>query len=230
MTKIRTEPKHFVSFADVAKQHLTFFLFGKVVQGVGKIPTAGALEHPTEPDEPLQLAQVFGYSQDHRCVRLPKPALVLLPEHSGPANDCGWDPKEFVMWEVPSDWVTLLLHPVPGPLARSLQSHALISNAFLSLTTTQQSLEDWQCDAISSDCVRQITKSTRPYNRSEPLQQYGVNSDPQCRAIADLVVGDDQTGVGRYKFKLAETAIGDLSSTWTMGQLANRIKARAVPA
>jgi hypothetical protein len=134
------------------------------------------------------------------------------------------------MWQVPSDWMTLLLHPISGPLQQSLQSHALFSQAFSPSVTAQQTLEDWQCDTISSDCVRRITKSTRPYDRSELLQQYGVNSDPECRAIADLVVGNNQRGVGRYKFKLDAGAIGDLSPSWTMGQLANRIKAKAVPA
>jgi hypothetical protein len=153
----------------------------------------------------------------------------MLPEPAGPANDCGWDTNEFVMWQVPSDWPTLLLHPVSGPIKTSLMSHTLISKAFSTLSTGQQRLEDWQCDTISSDCVRRITGSTRPYSRSDSLQLYGVNSDPQCRAIADLVVGDNQIGVGRYKFILRETYLADLAPSWTMGQLANRIgdKARA---
>ena len=229
MKKSRVKPRHAVSLAAVAHRHLTLTLFGKVVEGVDKISSLGALQHPTDPNQPLHLAQVFGYARDHDCVRLPKPALALLPEPLGPADACGWDPKEFAKWEVPSDWATLLLHPVPGPIGNALKAHCLVSKSFSALQGVQLSLEDWQCDTISSDCVRKITQSQRPYNRSEPLQQYNVNSDPQCRAIADLITGDDVIGVGRYGFKLDESAIGDLSPSWTMGQLAIRIKDKAVP-
>lgn len=230
MKNTRRARKHVVSITEVANGHLTLSLFGKVVQGVDNIPTSGALEHPTDVNKPLHLAQVFGYSQDHRCVELPKPALVLLPDPEGPADECGWNPEEYVMWHVPPDWMTLLLHPVPGPISASLRTHASLSSMFSDAVQVQAGLEDWQCDTITSGCVRQITKSKRPYKRSEALQQYSVNSDPQCRAIADLIVGDKQLGVGQYQFKLAETAIGDLSPSWTMGQLANRIKDKALPA
>src|SRR5882757_9060391 len=101
MNKTPKKARHAVSFAAMANQHLSLTLFGRLVEGVDRITSFGALEHPTDPDQPLQLAQVFGYSQDHACVRLPKPALVLLPEHVGPANDCGWDPDKFLRWEVP---------------------------------------------------------------------------------------------------------------------------------
>jgi hypothetical protein len=77
--------------------------------------------------------------------------------------------------------------------------------------------------------VKNITKSDRSYNRSDSLQQYNVNSSQQCRAITDVIVGDRRLGVGRYQFKLDETALGELSLSWTMGQLANRIKEKAVP-
>lgn len=56
-----------------------------------------------------------------------------------------------------------------------------------------------------------------------------MNSDPACRAIADVVVGDAQLGVGQFGFKLDESAIADLSPSWTMGQFADRIKSKAVP-
>lgn len=229
MKRGKAKLRHVVTLGAVANQHLTVTLFGKLVEGVDQISSLGALEHPTDPSEPLHVAQVFGYRQDHQCVRLPNPALILLPKDAGPADDCGWDPQEFVMWRVPSDWTTLLLHPVAGPIGQTLKLQRFISQRLSALTIGQQTLDDWQCDTISNDCVKSITKSTHPYSRSESLQQYDVNSNEQCRAIADVITGDNQLGVGRYQFQLDETTIGDLSPSWTMGQLANRIKEKAVP-
>src|ERR1700693_820204 len=146
MTKNQKKSRLTTSLGAVARQHLSLTLFGKVVEGVDKISPMGALEHPEGPDKPLRLGQVFGYSEDHRCVRLPKPALILVPEPAGRADDCGWDPEEFVRWEVPSDWATLLLHPVSGPIKESLKLHSSLSNVVARFTTTDQGLEDWQCD------------------------------------------------------------------------------------
>jgi hypothetical protein len=107
-----------------------------------------------------------------------------------------------------------------APAARSL--------AFVA--SSQDTLTDGQCDNIASDCVRKITGSGREYSRSDQLQQYGVNTDQQCRAIVSLIIGDNDIGVGRYQFKIVDTSkISGLAPSWTMGQLANTIQSSAIP-
>jgi hypothetical protein len=95
---------------------------------------------------------------------------------------------------------------------------------------SRDTLTDGQCDNIASDCVRKITGSGREYSRSDQLQQYGVNSDQQCRAIVSLIIGDKEIGVGRYQFKIVDTSkISGIAPSWTMGQLANTIQSSAIP-
>jgi hypothetical protein len=223
--KRKRDSKRGTRLTDVANQQLMVSLFGTPVQGVEPSASEGALAHPAGSGEPLHLAQVFGYLENHVCARLPKPILALLPKPDGPADDCGWDPNQFVVWHVPSDWRTLFLSPMSGPISATLETHMRSS-----LVTGQQKLFDWQCDTISYDCVNRITKTTKSYNRSLPLQEYGVNSDPDCRAIASLIEGDSGIGVPRYPpFKIAIQDIKDISPGWTIGQLANRIQEKAVP-
>lgn len=119
-----------------------------------------------------------------------------------------------------------------GQLANTIQGSAVpaLATTAAAIPSTQSKLTDGECDNISSDCVRRITSSKREYSRSDQLQQYGVNNDQQCRAIADLIIGDRTIGVGRYKFKIVDISkIIGLAPSWTMGQLANTIQSSAVP-
>lgn len=46
-----------------------------------------------------QLAQVYGFRDHGQCVRLPVPQHLSLPQPDGPADGCGWDPAQFVVWK-----------------------------------------------------------------------------------------------------------------------------------
>jgi len=106
-----------------------------------------------------------------------------------------------------------------------------LATAVSAVVETQSTLTDGQCDNIASDCVRRITGSKREYGRADQLQQYGVNTDQQGRAIVDLIIGDKTIGVHRYDFKIVDTSkISGLAPSWTMGQLANTIQSSAIPA
>jgi hypothetical protein len=99
-----------------------------------------------------------------------------------------------------------------------------------SVAASQDTLTEGQCDNIASDSVRKITRSGREYSRSDQLQQYGVNTNEQCRAIVSLILGDKDVGVGRYQFKIVDTSkTSGLAPSWTMGQLANTIQSSAIP-
>ena len=90
-------------------------------------------------------------------------------------------------------------------------------------------LMSWQSDAVAYDCVQRITQTSGQPNRSTPLQKYGVNSEQQCLAIASMIVGDSETGVNRFGFKMSINAIKDVNAGWTLGQLSNRIQSNAEP-
>jgi hypothetical protein len=116
------------------------------------------------------------------------------------------------------------------PVQKKKASRPVLADTLASVVASQDTLTDGQCDNITSDCVRKITASGREYSRSDQLQQYGVNSDQQCRAIVSLILGDNDIGVGRYHFKIVDTSkITGLAPSWTMGQLANTIQSSAVP-
>lgn len=116
------------------------------------------------------------------------------------------------------------------PVQKEKVSRPALPAALESVAASQDTLTDGQCDNIASDSVRKITRSGREYSRSDQLQQYGVNTNEQCRAIVSLILGDKDVGVGRYQFKIVDTSkISGLAPSWTMGQLANTIQSSAIP-
>jgi hypothetical protein len=120
---------------------------------------------------------------------------------------------------------------LPAAKEQIAAAQSILATTAAAIPAGRSTLTDGECDNIASDCVRRITGSKREYNRSDQLQRYGVNTDQGCRAIVDLILGDREIGVGRYKFKIVDTSkISGLAPSWTMGQLANTIQSSAVPA
>jgi hypothetical protein len=102
--------KHYTSISEVAAGHSTLSVFGKLLKNAEIEPGTSGITHPGGSDENLQLAQVVGYLEQGRCVRLPEPQLIALPAPDGPANACGWDPQQYLVWKsLPKNWVTLHL-------------------------------------------------------------------------------------------------------------------------
>lgn len=209
--------RHKVTFPTIVENQLSVSLFGKLVKE-SPIDTRGSgLEHPSGSSEPLELGQVFGYLQNHQCVRLPRPMLVALPKPVGPADGCGWDPNEYLVWRVPADWLALHVSTRTAPIAHLLAS------------ADADQLTAGQCLTITSACVRAVTHSTLPLDPSQSLQVYGVNSAEQAATVRSLIVGDGDIGVPHYGFKIDSNSLKDLSSGWTVGQLSDRIQSAAIP-
>jgi hypothetical protein len=89
--------------------------------------------------------------------------------------------------------------------------------------TAQQSL------IITSDCIRQVTGSTRPLNPIEALVMYGVNSAQQAAAVRHNVVANGSIGVARFNFSLHPGFLINLSGSWTIGQMAGVIRQNSIP-
>jgi len=84
--------KHFTSLSDVAGSLSTLSVYGRLVRNSDVLPGTSGILHPSGADEPLQLAQVVGYEDQGRCIRLDEPQVVAMPAPDGPADGCGWDP------------------------------------------------------------------------------------------------------------------------------------------
>ena len=104
--------KHQTSLSEIVNQTSTVVAFGKVIKDL----------QPTSQGH--HFGQVFGYKQNGVCSRLPNPIIISLPEPDSRADDCGWDPEQFVKWELPASFVTTQLHVHPAAL-----SHALLAAA-----------------------------------------------------------------------------------------------------
>jgi hypothetical protein len=123
--KTNITPKHFVALSDAASSRTTISVYGKVIKDAAiQHGTSGVL-HPSGRAEDLQLAQVVGYSDGGRCVTLAEPQLLALPAPDGPADGCGWDPQEYMVWKnLPKSWRTLHLQPNTRGLHSALSSSA----------------------------------------------------------------------------------------------------------
>ena len=107
--------KHHTTLAGAIDHVSSLLLFGKIVSD---------LQTTTEGH---QFAHVYGYRQNGKCQRLDNPTLLSLPEPIGPANECGFDPEQFVMWNVPESFLSTALHveraPITGILTRQTAQH-----------------------------------------------------------------------------------------------------------
>jgi len=143
----------------------------------------------------------------------------MLPDPTGPADDCGWDPAEFVVWKLPSDWLTIYFDV----------QHATVGESLAKAIGGDSRLSAGQCLTIASDCVFDETGNPQPVDRSRPLLSYGINSPEQASGVRTRVVNSSTLGVPRFNFQIDGNALKDLAGSWTLGQLADRIQDAAVP-
>lgn len=209
---------HRTTLGKIADAHVGVALYGKVVDGLS-IPTGGAIQHPQD-GETLHAGQVFGYSQGHECYRFTPPRIYMLPDPNGPADGCGWDPAQFVVWKVPPDWLTIYFEIQHGTVGDSLTGGL----------GGQTSLSAGQCLTIASDCVFAETGNPQPVDRSRTLQSYSVVSPEQISGVRGRIVNSSSLGVPRFGFQIDANSLKDMSPSWTLGQLADRIQDTATPA
>jgi hypothetical protein len=101
------KPSHFVSYNEAISTP-SISLYGKLIQGGEAQPSDLALSHPSDPGEPLHRSLVVGYANGTACQTLVQPQQVFLPRPDGPADGCGWDPNDYVVWKnVRPDWTTV---------------------------------------------------------------------------------------------------------------------------
>ena len=116
--------RHYLDFAEASSAQNTITVFGKLIKNSEAPLNKVGIAHPQGLSDPLQASLAYGVSIGGRCISLPRPEQVMLPAPDGPADGCGWDPDEYVVWKnLPKEWVTLYLHS-----ERSTLSDALLGN------------------------------------------------------------------------------------------------------
>jgi len=99
-----------------------------------------------------QLALVYGFREQGRCGRLPIPQHLSLPEPDGPADGCGWDPSQFVVWKnLPKSLMTTHVKTRMAPLHEALLA-APTTMALASEPTVDDVLHQW----VSQNAPRPI--------------------------------------------------------------------------
>jgi hypothetical protein len=140
---------HFIGLTQASSAQTTVSVYGKIVKDSPIEPGTSGISHPAGDQESLQLAHVVGYSEGGRCVTLPSPQLIALPSPDGPADGCGWDPKEYVVWKnLPRNWTTLHLQAT----ARSLHSALRASFTAAATAPTKPCLPLDQANQVVLSC------------------------------------------------------------------------------
>lgn len=128
--KASSTPKRFVPTEDhqitIGEAHQiisssTFTVYGRLIGDLTISPAQAGLPHPQGTEEDLQLALIFGIEEDGNCSAVNPPQTVYMPTPDGPADGCGWDPKQYVMWKnLSKNWITIHVQSTPKTIATAL--------------------------------------------------------------------------------------------------------------
>ncbi|MGE5113374.1 MAG: hypothetical protein ACM3JB_21115 [Acidobacteriaceae bacterium] len=213
--------KHYVSLSEVSAALATLDVYGKIIQNTDVEPGPSGIFHPSGGSDNLSLATVVGYLDQGTCIRLQEPLVIAMPQPNGPADGCGWDPTEYVVWKnLPRNWTTLHLH------VRTAGLHAALASGRRYLTFDQQLRAD-QIETILRDCIPLAGGSSADIDLSKTLQQYGFDKDGVV-TLAGLIIGDKDHGVQRFDFQLAAGSLDSISVSSKLSELENLIQDKAV--
>jgi hypothetical protein len=112
---------HFVSLDSATSIQSTLTLFGKLISDAESKPAVIGLAHPSGEGGTLHRSLVFGIRYGNQCQTLSQPQQVWLPSPDGPADGCGWDPTQYVVWRnIPTDWPTLHVVTTRKPISAAV--------------------------------------------------------------------------------------------------------------
>jgi hypothetical protein len=169
-------------------------LYGKVL--AGKTPPSG----PT--------AVIYGAGDESGCVKLPSPQYLTLPAPNGPADGCGWDPKEFVVWKrLPKNLATVHTESQVKPLHEALFSRTshVVS---IAEPTVDSVLHSWLPRSVSGQMIDDNLQL------AEAWKQFGIAgfTVPVQQNLARLL---NQA----FFHSINEVKVRDLGPTLTVDQL-----------
>jgi len=106
--------------------------------------------------EGYELAQVLGFREQGRCARLAVPQHLSLPKLNGPADGCGWDPSQFVVWKnLPKSLMTTHVQTKVAPLHEALLA-APAAMALGSEPTVDDVLHQWLSQSVSGQPIPDV--------------------------------------------------------------------------
>ena len=124
-SKFEPSKSHFIGFNEVIGAQ-KWSLYGKLMDNGESQSTEVGLSHPSDPQGTLHQSVVYGYSEGGSCHILAQPQIMTLPLPNGPADGCGWNPAEYVVWKnVPANWTTLHVTAERKPVAEAVAAGLL---------------------------------------------------------------------------------------------------------
>jgi hypothetical protein len=171
--KSKISVRHYVTLSDATGVTSTISIYGKLIRDVPLDPSVSGVSHPKTPGGGMVVGQVFGFVDRGQCQKVAPPVIVSLPEPDGPADGCGWDPGEYVVWKnLPRNWVTLHLHVEPRTLSDVL-SKPLAFGIRARAVPTIPGVQDRVVEIVKSWAKMQ----TNPQG-TDPLQALWAASHP----------------------------------------------------
>jgi hypothetical protein len=195
-SKFELTEKHHTSLGDIIDQASRVVVFGKILKDL----------QPTSHGH--RFAQIFGYKRNNVCSKLPTPVVIALPDPDGPADDCGWDPDEFVKWQLPASFVSTQLQIQPVALAHALTS---FPPPPVGLTAAQIS-------AIISASIGAVG-SSQPSGPGSKLSDCGILFPQQVAVLRANITSN----VAQLNFTLDNNALAAISPSSTISDLAQAI-------
>lgn len=103
-----------------------------------------------------QLAQVYGFREQGRCIHLSNPEHLSLPRPDGPADGCGWHPSKFVVWKnLPKSLMTTQVQTKMAPLHEALLA-ASTTRALAAEPTVDDVLHQWLSQSVPGQPIPDV--------------------------------------------------------------------------
>ena len=199
----------------------TIDVYGKTIKDTQLEPGAAGILHPSGDNEALHYAQVFGYLEAGTCVRLPQPQVIAMPAPQGPADGCGWDPDEYVVWKnVPKYWTTLHMK------FHTTSLYGVLKGGGLGIADDRQLRAD-QIEFIFRNCIPLAGGNSKVIDLGNTLQFYGLDTDGVTN-FRGYVIGSTDYGVKHFDFTLPPRALDGISVSSKLSDIANTIQDKAV--
>jgi hypothetical protein len=193
-------------------------LRGNILSEVGIDIFGKVIDPDTISDLPEghRLAQVYGFREQGRCVRLPVPQQLSLPQPDGPADGCGWNPSQFVVWKnLPKSLATTHVQMKMAPLHEAL----LPPQTTLSLAsepTVDDVLHQWLSQSVDGQPIPDVDQLQVAWSTfgsgggfTVPVQQSLANLLNKAFSLSPAIVPANLPGtltVGQLKLNLHRSA------------------------
>jgi hypothetical protein len=100
-----------VNYASILSESFYIKVFGKKIDDFGTALDKSKLSLSYAAG--ATFVMIYGASIEGECIRFPRPILALVPGLEVDPDRCGYDPKEFRMWNIQKDsHIVLLEHKV----------------------------------------------------------------------------------------------------------------------